>query len=128
MEGARIVLPTGSLTHRFFGVRKVRLVSAGSGTPFLDGKKLFFGEKVQKVDMEFYREKRVPKSHCFELTLVASRTRMYPNGYNMLNRPLLRAPAVHGVSSIARSAFTFGSAKSEMFFVRSFVLLRLKNN
>ena len=38
------------------------------------------------------------KSHSIELTLVASRTRMYPNGYNMLNRPVLRAPAVHGVS------------------------------
>ena len=49
--------------------------------------------------MGFYREERAPKSHCFELTLVASRTRMYPNGYNMLNRPVLRAPAVHGVSS-----------------------------
>ena len=71
---------------------------AGSGT-LLDEKSGILG-KVQKVDMGFYREKRVPKSHCFELTLVASRTRMYPNGYNMLNRPVLRAPAVHGVSSI----------------------------
>ena len=49
--------------------------------------------------MGFYREERVQKSHSIELTLVASRTRMYPNGYNMLNRPVLRAPAVHGVSS-----------------------------
>ena len=106
MEGARIVLPTGSLTHRFFGVRKVDppklALATGIGRfrdPFFGRKKVTFLKKKQKVDMGFYREERVPKSHCFELTLVASRTRMYPNGYNMLNRPLLRAPAEHGVSS-----------------------------
>ena len=106
MEGARIVLPTGSLTHRFFGVRKVDppklALATGIGRfrdPFFGQEKVTFLGKNQKVDMGFYREKRVPKSHCFELTLVASQTRMYPNGYNMLNRPVLRAPAVHGVSS-----------------------------
>ena len=73
MEGPRIVLPTGTLTHRFFGVRKVDPKLALATDPFLDGKKLLFWKKVQKVDMGFYREERVPKSHCFELTLVASR-------------------------------------------------------
>ena len=39
------------------------------GDPFLDEKSGIFEEKVQKMIMGFYREERVPKSHCFELTI-----------------------------------------------------------
>ena len=55
MEGPRIVLPTGSLTHRFFGVRKVdppKLAFAtGIGRfrdPFFGRKKVTFLEKSSK--------------------------------------------------------------------------------
>ena len=59
MEGPRIVLPTGSLTHRFFGVRKVDppklALATGIGRfrdPFFGRKKVtFLGEKMQKVVM-----------------------------------------------------------------------------
>ena len=58
MEGPRIVLPTGSLTHRFFGVRKVDppklALATGIGRfrdPFFGRKKVSFFEKVQKVTM-----------------------------------------------------------------------------
>ena len=37
--------------------------------PFLTRKSDIFEEKVQKVVMGFYREERVSKSHCFELTM-----------------------------------------------------------
>ena len=101
---------------------------AGSGTLFWMKKVAFWGGGNQKVDMGFYREERVPKSHCFELTLVASRTRMNPNGYNMLNRPVLRAPAVHGVSSIssanhvATRVFTAIARRHGMFFLSKIML------
>ena len=55
MEGPRIVLPTGSLTHRFFRIRKVdppKLVLAtGIGRfrdPFFERKKVAFLEKKCK--------------------------------------------------------------------------------
>ena len=58
MEGPRIVLPTGSLTHRFFGVRKVdppKLALATGigrcGDPFFERKKVTFLKKMQKVVM-----------------------------------------------------------------------------
>ena len=55
MEGPRIVLPTGSLTHRFFGVRKVDppklALATGIGRfrdPFFGRKKLHFWKKSAK--------------------------------------------------------------------------------
>ena len=55
MEGPRIVLPTGSLTHRFFGVRKVDppklALATGIGRfrdPFFGRKKVAFLEKSAK--------------------------------------------------------------------------------
>ena len=55
MEGPRIVLPTGSLTHRFFGVRKVDppklALATGIGRfreHFLDRKNVTFLEKSSK--------------------------------------------------------------------------------
>ena len=55
MEGPRIVLPTGSLTHRFFGVRKVDppklALATGIGRfrdPFFGRKKVTFLEKSSK--------------------------------------------------------------------------------
>ena len=55
MEGPRIVLPTGSLTHRFFGVRKVDppklALATGIGRfrdPFFGRKKVTFLEKRSK--------------------------------------------------------------------------------
>ena len=55
MEGPRIVLPTGSLTHRFFGVRKVdhpKLALRNSigrfRDPFFGRKKLHFWKKSAK--------------------------------------------------------------------------------
>ena len=55
MEGPRIVLPTGSLTHRFFGVRKVDppklALATGIGRfrdPFFGRKKVDFLEKSCK--------------------------------------------------------------------------------
>ena len=54
MEGPRIVLPTGSLTHRFFGVRKVDppklALATGIGRfrdPFLDEKSDIFGKNAK---------------------------------------------------------------------------------
>ena len=56
MQGPRIVLPTGTLTHRFFGVRKVDppklALATGIGRfrdPFFGRKKWHFWKKVQKV-------------------------------------------------------------------------------
>ena len=55
MEGPRIVLPTGSLTHRFFGVRKVDppklALATGIGRfrdPFFGRKKVTFLGKCSK--------------------------------------------------------------------------------
>ena len=55
MEGPRIVLPTGTLTHRFFGVRKVDphklALATGIGRfrdPFFGRKKVAFLEKKYK--------------------------------------------------------------------------------
>ena len=54
MEGPRIVLPTGSLTHRFFGVRKVDppklALATGIGRfrdPFFGRKKVTFLENAK---------------------------------------------------------------------------------
>ena len=58
MEGARIVLPTGSLTHRFFGVRKVDPPKLALATGIGRFRDPFFGrEKVT-----FFREKKHAKS------------------------------------------------------------------
>ena len=61
MEGPRIVLPTGSLTHRFFGVRKVDppklALATGIGRfrdPFFGRKKVTFLEKSAKSGHETF--------------------------------------------------------------------------
>ncbi len=58
MEGPRIVLPTGTLTHRFFGVRKVDppklALATGIGRfrdPFFGRKKVTFLEKSAKIGL-----------------------------------------------------------------------------
>ena len=45
MEGPRIVLPTGSLTHRFFGVRKVDPPKLALATGIGRFRDPFFGRK-----------------------------------------------------------------------------------
>ena len=61
MEGPRIVLPTGTLTHRFFGVRKVDppklALATGIGRfrdPFFGRKKVAFFEKNAKSGHETF--------------------------------------------------------------------------
>ena len=61
MEGPRIVLPTGSLTHRFFGVRKVDppklALATGIGRfrdPFFGRKKVAFLGKSAKSGHETF--------------------------------------------------------------------------
>ena len=58
MEGPRIVLPTGSLTHRFFGVRKVDppklALATGIGRfrdPVFERKKVAFWGKSAKSSL-----------------------------------------------------------------------------
>ena len=87
------------------------MVSAGSGTLFRTRKSVFFEEKIQKVVMGFYREERVPKSHCFELTC-GQRGSIWMTLFIRFECWVLRAPAVHGVSSINNylQSFTISNA------------------
>ena len=115
---------TGSLTHRFFGVRKVdppkralRNSISRFGDLFFGRKKVIFLKKVQKVTMGFYREERVPnhsrfdlayscvgryvgwtKLHSYVFGLIPSLERVHTS-ISISKKFKLRAPAVHGVSS-----------------------------
>ena len=102
MEGARIVLPTGSLTHRFFGVRKVdslnshsRLVSVGSGTLFWTKKR-----KITKWTWDFTGRKGCQNHTALNWRWWRHELECIQTDTIYSTDPWLRAPAVHGVSSI----------------------------